>query len=135
MASDSVVPRARQITVRRFASAAEADRHDLEFWLQIPEASASFTRGGSARNCGGSAATGLMNPDFTDLLKAFVAADVRFLIVGAYALAHAAGRARPAIWMCGSMRHLRMPRVSCGPSLRSALRSRPFVKPISHDRV
>lgn len=28
-----------------------------------------------------------MNPDFTDLLKAFVAADVRFLIVGAYALA------------------------------------------------
>jgi hypothetical protein len=38
MASDSVVPRARRITVRRFASAAEADRHDLEFWLQIPEA-------------------------------------------------------------------------------------------------
>jgi hypothetical protein len=28
-----------------------------------------------------------MNPDFIDLLKAFVAADVRFLIVGAYALA------------------------------------------------
>lgn len=28
-----------------------------------------------------------MNPDFTDLLRAFVAADVRFLIVGAYALA------------------------------------------------
>lgn len=28
-----------------------------------------------------------MNPDFTDLLKAFVAADVRFLVVGAYALA------------------------------------------------
>jgi hypothetical protein len=27
-----------------------------------------------------------MNPDFTDLLRAFVAADVRFLIVGAYAL-------------------------------------------------
>jgi hypothetical protein len=26
------------VTVRRFASAAEADRHDLEFWLQIPEA-------------------------------------------------------------------------------------------------
>ncbi|MEO7157317.1 MAG: hypothetical protein ABI039_07145 [Vicinamibacterales bacterium] len=29
-----------------------------------------------------------MNPDFVDLLRAFVAADVRFLIVGAYALAH-----------------------------------------------
>jgi hypothetical protein len=28
-----------------------------------------------------------MNPDFVDLLRSFVAADVRFLIVGAYALA------------------------------------------------
>ena len=28
-----------------------------------------------------------MNPDFVDLLRAFVAAEVRFLIVGAYALA------------------------------------------------
>ncbi len=28
-----------------------------------------------------------MNQDFTDLLRAFVAADVRFLVVGAYALA------------------------------------------------
>lgn len=29
-----------------------------------------------------------MNPDFVDLLRAFIAADVRFLVVGAYALAH-----------------------------------------------
>jgi hypothetical protein len=29
-----------------------------------------------------------MNPDFVDLLQAFAAADVRCLIVGAYALAH-----------------------------------------------
>lgn len=29
-----------------------------------------------------------MNPDFVDLLRAFSDADVRFLIVGAYALAH-----------------------------------------------
>ncbi len=29
-----------------------------------------------------------MNPDLVDLLRAFAAADVRFLIVGAYALAH-----------------------------------------------
>ena len=29
-----------------------------------------------------------MNPDYVDLLRAFAAADVRFLIVGAYALAH-----------------------------------------------
>jgi len=28
-----------------------------------------------------------MNPDFVDLLRAFVAAEVRFLVVGAYALA------------------------------------------------
>ena len=28
-----------------------------------------------------------MNPDFVDLLRAFIAADVRFPIVGAYALA------------------------------------------------
>jgi hypothetical protein len=29
-----------------------------------------------------------MNPDFVDLLRSFAAADVRFLVVGAYALAH-----------------------------------------------
>ena len=29
-----------------------------------------------------------MNPDFVDLLRAFAAADVRFLVVGAYALAY-----------------------------------------------
>jgi hypothetical protein len=30
--------RAGRVTVRRFASAAEADRHDLEYWMQVPEA-------------------------------------------------------------------------------------------------
>jgi hypothetical protein len=29
-------PRRGQITVRRYASAADADRHDLEFWMQLP---------------------------------------------------------------------------------------------------
>src|SRR2546426_9443659 len=29
--------RTDRMTVRRFASSAEADRHDLEFWHQIPE--------------------------------------------------------------------------------------------------
>ncbi|MGE3842077.1 MAG: hypothetical protein AB7I50_10855 [Vicinamibacterales bacterium] len=29
-----------------------------------------------------------MNPDFVDLLRAFIDADVRFLVVGAYSLAH-----------------------------------------------
>jgi hypothetical protein len=28
--------RAARMTVRRFASHAEADRHDLEFWMRIP---------------------------------------------------------------------------------------------------
>jgi hypothetical protein len=27
----------RPVTVRRFSSAAEADSHDLEYWMQIPE--------------------------------------------------------------------------------------------------
>ena len=31
-------PRAGRVTVRRFASAAEADRHDLEYWMKVPEA-------------------------------------------------------------------------------------------------
>jgi hypothetical protein len=29
-----------------------------------------------------------MNPDFVDLLRTFIEGEVRFLIVGAYALAH-----------------------------------------------
>ena len=28
----------RQITVQRFANAAEADRHDVEFWRQLSDA-------------------------------------------------------------------------------------------------
>ena len=34
--TDPARSRAARITVRRFASSAEAERHDLEFWLQIP---------------------------------------------------------------------------------------------------
>jgi hypothetical protein len=48
--------------------------------------SASYTRGVSAKSCGVSGAN-RMNQDFADLLRAFIAADVRFLVVGAYALA------------------------------------------------
>jgi hypothetical protein len=29
--------RKARMTIRRYASADEADRHDLEFWMQIPE--------------------------------------------------------------------------------------------------
>jgi hypothetical protein len=43
-----------------------------------------------------------MNPDFVDLLRAFSEAEVRFLVVGAYALAHH-GRPRATgdldVWM------------------------------------
>ena len=38
MSSDEAAKRARRVTGRRYASAAEADRHDLEFWMQIPVA-------------------------------------------------------------------------------------------------
>ena len=31
-------PRERRVTIRRFASAAEADRHDVEFWRQLSDA-------------------------------------------------------------------------------------------------
>jgi hypothetical protein len=43
--------------------------------------------GASVRSSGACAALLPMNQDFVDLLRAFAAADVRFLIVGAYALA------------------------------------------------
>jgi hypothetical protein len=38
MESDSADARGTRITVRRYGSAADADRHDLEFWMQLPEA-------------------------------------------------------------------------------------------------
>src|SRR5439155_3137134 len=38
MASDPTSPRRSRITVRRYTDAAEADRHDLEFWMQMSDA-------------------------------------------------------------------------------------------------
>jgi hypothetical protein len=38
MSSDEVARRGLRMTIRRFASHAEADRHDREFWMQIPAA-------------------------------------------------------------------------------------------------
>ena len=35
---DDTAARRARMTVRRFASAAEADRHDLEFWMQMSAA-------------------------------------------------------------------------------------------------
>jgi len=38
VADSDPVSRAVRITVRRFANAAEADRHDVEFWRQLSDA-------------------------------------------------------------------------------------------------
>ena len=38
MTTDTAASRASRMTVRRYSSATDADRHDLEFWMQIPEA-------------------------------------------------------------------------------------------------
>lgn len=38
MTADRATSRRARMTVRRYASAAEADRHDLAFWMQLPEA-------------------------------------------------------------------------------------------------
>jgi len=37
MSSESAATRRARLTIRRFASAAEADRHDLEFWAELSE--------------------------------------------------------------------------------------------------
>ncbi len=34
----SAARRERRITIRRYASAAEADRHDVEYWRQLSDA-------------------------------------------------------------------------------------------------
>jgi hypothetical protein len=75
------------MTIRRFASAADADREDHAYWQQIPEAERALEawrlsqelwrlKGGPPHESG-----------LCRSLRAFVGADVRFMIVGAYALA------------------------------------------------
>ena len=54
----------------------------------FPRTNACFKPGACPSSSGSSWGGNLMNPDFVDLLRAFSAADVRFLVVGAYALAH-----------------------------------------------
>ena len=55
---------------------------------RFPPRSGCYWRGDCRSSSGNWPAGYPMNPDFVDLLQAFAAADVRFLIVGAYALAH-----------------------------------------------
>jgi hypothetical protein len=38
MASDERAQDGTRMTIRRYASAADADKHDLDFWMQVPEA-------------------------------------------------------------------------------------------------
>ena len=38
MAADGASNRTARMSVRRYASSAEADLHDVEFWMQIPVA-------------------------------------------------------------------------------------------------
>lgn len=38
MSSDAAAERRTRIRIRRFESLAEADRHDLEFWMQLSAA-------------------------------------------------------------------------------------------------
>lgn len=87
MTADAATARTGRITVTRYTNAAEADRHDVEFWRRIPEAERVeqvWRLSQELWRLGGHLP---MNQDFVDLLRAFVAADVRFLVVGAYALA------------------------------------------------
>jgi hypothetical protein len=37
-AGDEQTSRPRKVSIRRYDSSAEADRHDLEYWLGMPEA-------------------------------------------------------------------------------------------------
>ena len=60
-----------------------------ERWLRRSD---SWRSGPSALNCGSGEANSRMNQDFVDLLRSFIGHDVRFMIVGAYALA---GHSRP----------------------------------------
>jgi hypothetical protein len=85
--NDSRERRAARISVRRFASSAEADEHDLEFWLQIPADQRVLQVWKLSDEQWRLRGDPPHDQDFVDLLRAFTAADVRFLVVGAYALA------------------------------------------------
>jgi len=56
---------------------------------------------GSCRSSSGSLLNHQMNEDFLDPLRAFIDAAARFLVVGAYALAHH-GRPRGLEWLLGA---------------------------------
>ncbi len=110
MPSDHTIPRAERITVKRYASAAEADRHDLEYWMQMPDAERVLQVWRLSQDLGGCAAASPMNPDFADLLRAFVTADVRFLITSS--LPHFLTSSLPHFLPCAGP--VSLIRASCG---------------------
>lgn len=79
--------RRRHAEVRVFRPFAEHDAADARWWRAQPVSVRLLERGGSAKSSGACSDGSRINPDFVDLLRAFVPADVRFLVVGAYALA------------------------------------------------
>ena len=70
-------PRRSRVTVRRFDSAAAADRHKLEFWLQMTEAERVLHVWRLSQELCLLRGDKSLDPDFIDLLRAFIAADVR----------------------------------------------------------
>ena len=102
-------------SVRRFASAAEADRHDLVLAAN-PDTERVLDAWQLSQELWRLRGDTLHEPGLHRSLKAFAAADVRFLIVGAYALAlHGRPRAT-VIWTYGSMPRPRTRGASCEAS-------------------
>src|SRR5579875_198571 len=75
--------------VRRFASFEEMDATDAEFWRRIPRSDRIMQAWKLSRDCYALARReeSAMEPDFLDMLTALNAAAVKYLLVGAHALA------------------------------------------------
>ena len=85
--ADRAAARGKRVTVRRFTSNADADRSDLDFWRQIPESDRILQVWRLSVELWQLAGDPGYEPRFVDLLRAFSDAEVRCLVVGAYALA------------------------------------------------
>jgi hypothetical protein len=68
---DRTIERTHRMTVRRFASAAEADRADRAYWRQIPESARALEAWRLSQQLWQLTGERPMNPDFVDLLRAF----------------------------------------------------------------
>jgi hypothetical protein len=78
----------RGVSAKRFSSNDEAERHDAEYWRRIPPHERVVLAWRLSVEQWGLVGRAADEPGLIDLLRAFIGADVRFLIVGAYALAH-----------------------------------------------